>query len=286
MGVEEELLLVDPPTARPARSADRWSRSADERLPDDSGPGGVERELKREQVELNSDPTTSLDDLRADLHHLRRRLADAASRNGLGLAALATSPVPVEPTSTRDARYERITREYGLTARELLVNGCHVHVSVGSPDEGGRRARPDAAVAGRRSPRWPATRRTGRASTAATPAIATGCGAGCRAPARPSCSATRPATSARSTRWSRSGAAMDPGMVYLDARLSRAYPTVELRVADVCAEVADAVLIAGLSRALVETSAREWADGVAGARGTPRGAAWRGLAGGPVRGVR
>ena len=43
-----------------------------------------------------------------------------------------------------------------------------------------------------------------------------------------------------------------------DARLSRHFPTVELRVADVCLRVDDAVLLASLARALVETAAREW----------------------------
>jgi carboxylate-amine ligase len=51
-------------------------------------------------------------------------------------------------------------------------------------------------------------------------------------------------------------------MVYFDARLSRRYPTVEVRVADVCLDVGDAVLVAGLSRALVDTAAAQWRAGV------------------------
>ena len=50
-------------------------------------------------------------------------------------------------------------------------------------------------------------------------------------------------------------------MIYFDARLSHKYPTVEIRVADVCLHAEDSVLIAGLARALVETAAREAADG-------------------------
>jgi carboxylate-amine ligase len=75
-------------------------------------------------------------------------------------------------------------------------------------------------------------------------------------------------------------------MIYFDARLSQRYPTVELRVADVCLRADDAVLVAALSRALVETAAREAADGVPPAlqRVEPlRAATWRaarsGLAG-------
>ena len=58
-----------------------------------------------------------------------------------------------------------------------------------------------------------------------------------------------------------SGTLIDPGMVYFDARLSERYPTVEIRIADVCLRAEDAVLIAALARALVETEARDWREG-------------------------
>jgi carboxylate-amine ligase len=53
-----------------------------------------------------------------------------------------------------------------------------------------------------------------------------------------------------------SGVISDAGMIYFDARLSARYPTVEIRVADACPSVDDAVLIAALARALVVTAAR------------------------------
>src|SRR6202020_136471 len=56
----------------------------------------------------------------------------------------------------------------------------------------------------------------------------------------------------------RTGTLLDTGMVYFDARLSEHYPTLEVRVADVCLHAADAVLVAALVRALVETEARNW----------------------------
>ena len=51
-----------------------------------------------------------------------------------------------------------------------------------------------------------------------------------------------------------SGTILDSGMIYFDARLSARYPTVEVRVADVCLDVEDAVLQAALVRALAETA--------------------------------
>jgi carboxylate-amine ligase len=58
------------------------------------------------------------------------------------------------------------------------------------------------------------------------------------------------------------GVPLDEGMAYFDARPSARYPTLELRVADVCLDPRDTVLLAALSRALVATCAREWRDGV------------------------
>ncbi len=52
------------------------------------------------------------------------------------MAALATSPVPVEPRPLRTSRYERMTEAFGLTAHEQPTCGCHVLVEVSSDDEG------------------------------------------------------------------------------------------------------------------------------------------------------
>jgi len=63
------------------------------------------------------------------------------------------------------------------------------------------------------------------------------------------------------------GAALDERSVYFLARLSPRYPTVEVRVADVCLDVGTAVLLAGLTRALVATAL---AEAAAGRRRQPR----------------
>ena len=51
------------------------------------------------------------------------------------------------------------------------------------------------------------------------------------------------------------GVAFDDGMVYFDARLSANFPTLEVRVPDVCTDLDDAVLVAALTRALVSAAA-------------------------------
>jgi carboxylate-amine ligase len=58
-----------------------------------------------------------------------------------------------------------------------------------------------------------------------------------------------------------SGAMLDQGMLYWYARLSANYPTVELRMGDVCPTPDDAMLLAALARALVATVLHEVEDG-------------------------
>jgi carboxylate-amine ligase len=178
-----------------------------------------------------------------------------------------------------------MTAEFGLVARQQLTCGQHVHVSVESREEGVAvldRIRPWLAVlnaVSANSPFWQGAD-TGYASyrnilwnqwPTAGPTDAFGSVAG---------------YDERVASLVSSGAALDDAMIYFDARLSAQYPTVEIRVADVCSSVDYAVLIAAICRALVETTAGEAQRGVDYSPpgvGILRAAAWRaarwGLAG-------
>jgi carboxylate-amine ligase len=57
------------------------------------------------------------------------------------------------------------------------------------------------------------------------------------------------------------GGASDVAMVNFGTRRSAVHPTVEVRVTDVCTDVADTVVLAALVRALAATAAAEWEAG-------------------------
>ncbi len=254
-GVEEEFLVVDPRTGYPVGVASAVVHGAEA-----GGVSELQTELYRQQLEIASEPRTDLRALAADLRDRREVAARWARREGADVAALATSPLKGAPDTTRDDRYERMIRRFGLTAREQLTCGCHVHVEISSPDEGVAvldRVRPwlpvlralsanspfwqeqDSGFASYRSEiwnRWPS----------AGPTDLFGSVQGYRD--------TVDALLATDT-------LLDPGMLYFDARLSDKYPTVEIRVADVCLDLADTMLVAALSRALVSTAARAWRAG-------------------------
>lgn len=252
-GVEEEFLLINPQLLRPEAAADAVFLAA---------PGGaLTRECKQEQIETGTDPQLSLEELSADLLRQRSVADEAASRVGVRIAALATSPTVTSTALTFDPRYLKMQERFGSTLRDQLTCGCHVHVAVESDEEGVgvldriRVWLPVLAALSANSPFWN--------------------------------SEDSGYSSYRSQAWSRwptagvyevfgSAAAhqdlvesliacevpIDEGQIYFDARLSNHHPTVEVRVADVCLQADDAVLQAALTRALVETAAREFAHGV------------------------
>ena len=96
VGVEEEFLLVEPGTGRPKAVAGTVLQAAGQAAGSD-----LDAELQQQQLETNSRPCQSLDDLHRELRRCRAGAATAAGRAGAQLAALGTSPVPVEPTPVR-----------------------------------------------------------------------------------------------------------------------------------------------------------------------------------------
>jgi glutamate---cysteine ligase / carboxylate-amine ligase len=283
VGVEEELLLVEPGTGRPRAVAAAVLAAG---APVDGSPGNghggpgaqdLEYELQLQQVETSTRPCGTLEDLEGELRRARAAAADAAGRVGVQIAALGTSPVPVEPETVGQPRYQRMAEAFGLTAQEQLTCGCHVHVQVDSAEEGVAvldRIQPWLAVLlalSANSPFW-----QGVDSSYASFRYQAWGRWPCSGPTEWFGSAE--AYQATVEQMVRTGTLLDTGMVYFDARLSEHYPTVEVRIADVCLRHEDAVLIAALVRALVETEARAWQQDTAPLRMRAellRLAAWR-----------
>jgi carboxylate-amine ligase len=247
-GVEEEFVLVDPDTRRVTAKSDR-AEAANE------SDEEVSLELFRHQVESSTPPLRDAGELAEALRRGRRAMGEAAAAAGARAVATATPPLARETQEfTRDPRYLRFEDAYGEIARDAHVCGMHVHVEIDDDAEGVRVIDgirpwlPLLTAISANSPYWDG-RDTGHASWRSRvwqrwPS------AGPREPFG-DVAAYRELAS-RTIEW---GGAMDPAMLYLDARLAESYPTVEIRVTDVCLEVEDAVLLAVLARALVATHA-------------------------------
>ncbi|MFJ8885618.1 glutamate--cysteine ligase [Streptomyces sp. NPDC102402] len=257
VGVEEELLLVDARSHEPRALSKAVVALAERRAQGDSV---FEPELHDQQLEFATRPRADMGELAEEICSRRAEATQSAARAGAAVVALATTPLPVSAAIGEGERYQWMARRFGLTAQEQLTCGCHVHVSVESDEEGVGvldRVRPWLSVLlalSANSPFWQG-RDTGYASyrsrvwgrwPSAGPVESFG-------------SAER--YHAQVDALIGTGVLRDKGMIYFDARLSHRYPTVEIRVADVCLEPADAALLATLARGLVETAARDWCAG-------------------------
>lgn len=258
VGVEEELLLVDAETGVPQGVAAQVIARAE----DTGGEGGgaLEQELQQQMIETDTAPLTDMADVAEDLRAWRRTAIDAARKAGAKVIAAGTSPLPVEPRVVHDARYRRMVDHFGLTTSEQLTCACHVHVAIDSREEGVavldriRAATPVLTALSANSPFWQG-KDSGYASYRSQ-AILRWPTAGPQ-----DVYGSVEAYDSLVGRMLESGAALDQGMIYFDARLSHRYPTLEIRVADVCADVRETVLIATLCRALVDTAADRWRAG-------------------------
>jgi carboxylate-amine ligase len=280
-GVEEEFLLVDAHTGSHAPVAekllDNFRASAPDPHPDESDRGkkqparttrpagkptrnSLTTEVQREQIEAVSAPFEQLSDLAAAIRAGRAEADRQAHTLGARAVAIGTSPLPGLPRPVRQPRYLAMQERFGLILSEQLMCGFHVHVSVSSDDEGVAvldRIRiwlPILIALSANSPLWQG-KDTGYASfryqvwrrwPTAGPTEIFG-----------SATAYKDLVGMLLS----CNVLLDRAMIYFDARLSATYPTVEIRVPDVCTEADHAVALAAIIRALVETSAREWDGG-------------------------
>ncbi|HEU5036702.1 MAG TPA: glutamate--cysteine ligase [Nocardioides sp.] len=268
VGLEEELLLLDPRTREVAPAARTVLKQLHEhgrgrgevRPAPPAATETVDQELFRHQLETRTDPTRDLGDALAQLVAARRTAGEAA--RGVGLAAAACGLVPLggdQAAVSPGDRYHDMVDRYGDIARDGGTCGMHVHVDVGSDEEG-------VAVIDRIAPWLPVL-----LALSANSPYARGRDTGYASWRSqvwgrwPSAGATEQFGSLEGYRDTvrmllETGAARDEGMLYFDARLSVGQPTVELRVCDTCTDPAEAVTIAALARGLVETAARAWRD--------------------------
>lgn len=259
VGVEEEMFLIDPRTRQLTPVSDRVvhaTRAAQDDL---------DQELFLQQLETRTRPHTDLAALSKDLVEERRLASESAESVGAALASVGTPVLPHEDgRTTPKRRYVTMLETFGtIVGQGGLVCGTHVHVHVDQDEAVGivdeiQPWLPLVAALSVNSPYYRGEE-TGYASwrrqlydgwPSAGPVEPFGDVAGYQNVVRELIA---------------SGAAIDEGMVYFDARLSHSFPTIEIRVADACTDIDDTVLIAEISRALVETAARSRAAGEIGA---------------------
>jgi carboxylate-amine ligase len=253
VGIEEELMLLDPETGDLAPLAAEVLRRVE-------GDARFKGELPAAQLEIITAPEPKVGDAVSRLASARRELAQAA--DGLvGLAAAGVHPwASAEGELSRGPRYEHVRAEHGSYARRQLVFALQVHIAPGTAERALaiynalRSYLPEIAALAANAP-FHEGRDTGLASI--RPKIAE---------LLPRQGVPPPLASwdeyAGALRWgAAAGAVPDPSTWWWELRPHPQFGTLELRVPDAQTTVAEAAGVAAFAQCLVSTLAERFDAG-------------------------
>ena len=258
LGVEEEFFLVDPQTGDLVANPKAAIFDACEGA---SGPHKVVREFLRSQIETNTRVCAGMAELRGALGETRRLVVEAAEQHGTAVMATATHPFAdwrIQVPTARE-RYQRFAVTYQESVRRFLVGGMHIHAGFGDAD-----SRIKVMTALRRylplllalstSSAFSAGRETGFKSS------------------RLNLVGALPRTNLPPPLHSRAEYDLlvedyrhlqfieDGSELWWDLRPSARYPTIELRICDICTRMEDALAIAALYACLIARLLRQGED--------------------------
>jgi len=253
IGLEEELILLDPLSLLPADEVERALAvvRADDRF---------HAEFRACQLELVTPVCLTVGDARRELASARAHLVDRLEGR-LRIAAVGTHPTSTEPSAIAPGeRFLGIARDYGWATRRGQPCGLHVHVGLTDPAaalavyNAARSYLPELAALAANSPFFE-SRETGLASsrlklTEDLP----------RSGIPPAFATWQKFT--EFTAWgSRGGLFPDLGYLWWDLRPRPDYGTVEFRIADSQTSSTDTGALAAVCHALVAMLAARFQRG-------------------------
>jgi carboxylate-amine ligase len=246
-GIEEEYFLSDALTLEaPSQTPDSLFQVANF-----GTTGHVGREFLQAQIEVATEPHQDAEAARRELLRLRQSAAAAAAEHGLAIMACGTHP----SAAWRDAvqspkdRYSQVMDLLQMIGQRNMLCGMHVHVEFPDPArrvDVMRRMLPYVPLfiaLSTSSPFWQGrvTGLEGYRLAAYDELPRTGL---------PELFQGNAEYDAYVAAMVSSGAMPDASHLWWAIRVSQKYPTLELRAADCCTRIDDAIAIAALYRAL------------------------------------
>jgi glutamate---cysteine ligase / carboxylate-amine ligase len=246
-GIEEEYFLSDAKTFQaPSETPDSLFHAADL-----GTTGHISREFLQAQIEVATEPHCNARTARRELLRLRQSAAAAAAEHGLAILACGTHPLAAWRNAVQSPkdRYSQVMDLLQMIGQRNMLCGMHVHVEFPDPS---RRVDvmtrmlpyvPLFIALSASSPFWQgrATGLKGYRLAAYDELPRTGL---------PELFRDNAAYEAYVDAMVMSGAMPDASHLWWAIRLSQKYPTLELRAADCCTRLDDAIALACLYRAL------------------------------------
>ena len=253
MGIEEEYLLVDPETRNlvgdpPAA----FMAELGDQLGDRVTP-----EFLRSQVEVGTPVCQNIEEARHHLVGLRTALCCTAQRHGMALFAASTHPFARwdNQSHTPKKRYDELARDLQGTARRLLICGMHVHVGIEEEDlridvmNQARYFLPHMLALTTSSPFW-------QGHQMGLHSYRLSVFDGMPRTGLPDLFDSWAEYQRLLDRMVSSQVIEDASKIWWDLRPSARYPTLEMRIADVCTRLEDALAVAAFYQSLVRRLVR------------------------------
>lgn len=259
LGVEEEFFLVDPESRDLIADPDPAIFESCKRA---GGPHTVVHEFLRSQIETNTRVCANFAELREALTETRRLVIAAARQHGVTVIASSTHPFADwrAQLPTPQERYQRFAITY-QERRSFLVSGMHIHAGFGDPESrirvmtALRRHLPLLNTLSASSP-FSAGRETGFKSyrlnlLSVVPRFGL-----------PPAFFSRRDYEDLLNAYQSHHFITDGSELWWDLRPSPKYPTVELRICDVCTRLDDALAVAAVYASLIRKLLRQDAEKV------------------------
>jgi carboxylate-amine ligase len=248
IGIEEEYLLVDRASRDLVREVPQALFEAFEQVL----RGQVAREFLKSQVEVETQVHKTVAAAGEELASLRRTVARLAGGHGLAPIAVSTHPFArwsVQQPTERE-RYQAIAKDLAGVGRRLVICGMHVHIGIDDDElridlmNQARYFLPHLLVLSTSSP------------------FAEGEDTGLKC-YRLAAYQELPRTGlpGRFESWEeyrstvdvlvRNGIIEDASKIWWDVRPSAKFPTLEMRITDVCTRIEDAVCVAAMYASIV-----------------------------------
>lgn len=248
LGLEEEYLLVDRSSRDIARNPpDEMLEACQEQA-----PGQIHPEFLRCQIEVGTPVCASLKEARAELARLRATVAGVARAHNLAPIAASTHPFAAwEPQKhTNRDRYNMLARDLGAPARRLMICGMHVHVGIEDDDlridlmNQVRYFLPHLLALSTSSPFWRGQDMQRKSYRLAVWNELPRTG-------MPDSFQSFGEYQQQVNVLVNAGIIEDASKLWWDIRPSQRFPTLEMRITDVCTRLDDAVTVAALFRCLL-----------------------------------
>jgi carboxylate-amine ligase len=129
IGIEEELMIVDPATYSLV--------NAIESLLDEAPDGEIKPELHESVLEISTDPAPDTAQAGRQLRRLREHVRKRADERGLTIGSAGTHPFAMweDQRIVARPRYRELVTALRFVARQELIFGMHVHVGVDDADK-------------------------------------------------------------------------------------------------------------------------------------------------------